>query len=55
MAPLTVPPPAFESVARALGLCPKDFEGSIALKEWANRNKDQKYVPLELLSAWGLL
>jgi hypothetical protein len=54
MGTLTVNPPTFETVAQALGLAPKDFEGSVALKEWANRNKDHKYVPLDLLGAWGL-
>src|SRR5271166_2604482 len=38
----TVSPPTFESVARALGLATEDFEGSIPLNEWANRNKEQK-------------
>jgi len=52
---LPVTPPTLESVAEALGLAPKDFKGSIPLKEWANRNKDHKYVPLDLLEAWGLL
>ncbi len=50
---LTITPPTFESVAQALGLDPKDFEGSIPLREWAQRNKDHKYVPLDLLEAWG--
>ncbi len=49
-----VTPPTFETVAQALGLAPEDFEGSIPLREWANRNKDHKYVPLDLLEAWGL-
>jgi hypothetical protein len=53
--PLTVSPPTFETVAQALGLAPKDFEGSVALKEWVNRNKDHKYVPLDLLEAWDLV
>jgi hypothetical protein len=26
---------------------------SAALKEWARANKDEKYVPSELLKAWG--
>ncbi len=51
---LVVSPPTFESVAQALGLVPEEFEGSIALREWVNRNKDHKYVPLDLLEAWGL-
>ena len=55
MSMLTVTPPTFELVAQALGLAPKDFEGSLPLKAWADRNKDHKYVPLDLLEAWGLL
>lgn len=54
MATLTVIPPTFETVAQALGLTAPEFEGSIPLREWANRNKDHKYVPLDLLEAWGL-
>jgi hypothetical protein len=55
MGALTATPPTFESVAQMLGLSPKDYGGSIPLKEWAKRNKDHKYVPLDLLEAWGLL
>ena len=54
MAVLIVTPPTFETVAQALGLTATEFEGSIPLREWANRNKDHKYVPLDLLEAWGL-
>ena len=44
---------AFDSLARSLKLSPEEYEGSIALKDWARQNKDQKYVPLELLRVWG--
>jgi hypothetical protein len=27
---------------------------SLPLKEWVRRNKDQKYVPTDLLKDWGL-
>jgi hypothetical protein len=33
---------------------PPEYEGSIPLQEWARKNKDQKYVPSNLLQAWGL-
>jgi hypothetical protein len=46
--------PTFESVAKALGLAPKDYEGSIPLREWAKRNRDHRFVPPDLLEAWGL-
>ena len=46
-------PTCFEDVASSLGLAVQDFESSIPLKEWVRRNKDQKYVPPDLLKAWG--
>jgi hypothetical protein len=45
---------SFEEVAKRLRLSPTEYEGSIQLKEWARKNKDQKYVPSNLLQAWGL-
>lgn len=53
---MTVPmagPTCFEEIAESLGLAVQDFEGSIPLKEWVRRNKDHKYVPPDLLKAWG--
>ena len=41
---------SFEEVVKKLRLSPSQYEGSIHLKEWARKNKDQKY----LLQAWGL-
>ncbi len=55
MGTLAVSPPTFESVAGALGLVPREFLDSIPLKEWVRRNKDHKYVPLDLLAAWGFV
>lgn len=49
-----VSPTSFEGIAKALGLSPGDFEGSVLLREWVVKNKDQKYVPQDLLQAWGL-
>ncbi len=46
---------SFEEVTRALRLTPIEFEHSTALKEWVLKNKDQKYVPLDLLLAWKLV
>ena len=45
---------SFEEVVKKLRLSPRDYEGSIQLKEWAQTNKDLKYVPSHLLKAWGL-
>ena len=44
---------AFELETKKLGLSPEDFAGSAVLKEWARKNKDQKFVPSDLLQAWG--
>ena len=43
----------FEHLAARLGLTPEEYEGSPALREWARRNKNERYVPPELLRAWG--
>ena len=46
---------SFEETASALKLAPEEYVNSPALKEWARRNKDQKYVPTDLLEAWGFI
>ena len=45
---------SFEEVVKKLRLSPSQYEGSIHLQEWARKNKDQKYVPSNLLRAWKL-
>jgi len=44
---------SFEKVVQALGLTPEQYLSSVALKEWVRSNKDEKYVPPDLLKAWG--
>jgi hypothetical protein len=44
---------SFERVVATLGLSPAEYVNSAELKEWVWRNKDHKYVPPELLAAWG--
>ena len=44
---------SFESEVKALGLSPEQYEGSSKLKTWVGKNKDHKYVPPNLLQAWG--
>jgi hypothetical protein len=46
-------PNSFEQVVRRLQLMPEQYVHSIALKDWVWRNKDQKYVPANLLKAWN--
>jgi hypothetical protein len=31
----------------------REYASSAALKEWVRKNKDHKYVPLDLLTIWG--
>ncbi len=44
---------SFETVVKTLGLRPDQYEHSAELKDWVKKNKDQKYVPQDLLRAWG--
>ncbi len=53
-----MPPPKaglteFEKVVKRLRLSVPEFGHSAALKNWARRNRTQRYVPSELLKAWG--
>jgi len=36
-----------------LGLASEEYEDSTMLREWAPKNKNDRYVPSELLQAWG--
>jgi hypothetical protein len=42
----------FEYIVRHLHLSPEEYATSAELKEWVRENKDQKYVPTELLEIW---
>ncbi len=44
---------SFDQVVRTLGLSPEQYKDSAVLKEWVRRNKDERYVPSDLLEAWG--
>jgi len=44
---------SFDHLVQILGLDPGEYEDSTELKEWVRRNKEQKYVPTELLKRWG--
>jgi hypothetical protein len=46
-------PTTFEETVQQLRLSPDQYENSESLREWARRHKDKKYVPLDLLEAWG--
>ena len=44
---------SFDAIVKSLGLSPHEYTGSAKLKDWVQKNKDQKYVPQDLLEAWG--
>jgi hypothetical protein len=44
---------SFERVVDSLKLSPEQYQTSTELREWVLRNKDHKYVPPELLKAFG--
>ncbi|HUJ94230.1 MAG TPA: hypothetical protein VLW84_03120 [Terriglobales bacterium] len=44
---------SFDHVVKILGLSPEEYANSLPLKEWVRQNKDEKYVPTDLLKAWG--
>ena len=44
---------SFESLVKRLKLAPHQYEDSKPLKEWVRANKNHKYVPQDLLKAWG--
>jgi hypothetical protein len=44
---------SFESVVKSLGLSPEQYESSTALRSWVQKNKNHKYVPQDLLEAFG--
>jgi hypothetical protein len=44
---------SFERVVDSLKLSPDQYQSSTELREWVLQNKDHKYVPPELLKAFG--
>ena len=48
-------PTSFEVMVRQLKSSEKEYRSSIPLKEWARKHKDSKYVPQDLLEAWGIV
>jgi hypothetical protein len=56
--PGTANPPSFsessfERVVDSLKLSPEQYQSSPALRQWVLQNKDHKYVPPDLLKAFG--
>ena len=46
-------PTSFERVVKELKLAPEEYTKSLTLKDWVSRNKNEKYVPSDLLKAFG--
>ena len=46
-------PASFDEVVENMGLSPAQYASSAELKEWVRANRGQKYVPIDLLTAWG--
>jgi len=46
---------SFDRVVAVLGIGPEQYKSSVRLKEWVRKNKDEKYVPSELLKHWGFV
>ena len=44
---------SFEEAVKKLKLQPDQYVGSTRLREWAQRNKNSKFIPESLLEAWG--
>jgi hypothetical protein len=40
-------------VVEELKLDPSEYASSLTLRDWVSRNKDQQYVPSDLLKAFG--
>jgi len=51
---VVVTPSAFEQQVQKLDLTPDQYQQSVRLREWARNNMNSKYVPEDLLKAWGL-
>ncbi len=45
----------FEQLAHRLKLTPDQYEGSQGLRAWAQKHKTWRYVPEDLLQAWGMI
>jgi hypothetical protein len=51
--PIVFSPSSFERIVRSLKISPEEYRSSPELKEWVRRNKDQRYVPTDLLKVFG--
>jgi hypothetical protein len=54
VAPIKPTVTEFERVVARLQLEPDQYIGSQQLREWAEKNKDIRYIPERLLKAWRI-
>jgi len=47
-------PSSFEEKVRTLGLKPAEYLSSTELRKWVTEKMNSRYVPSDLLKAWGL-
>ena len=52
--PVVATATSFEEAVKELQLQPDQYLHSTRLREWAQRNKNSKFIPESLLQAWGL-
>ncbi len=52
--PVPARPTQFEKMAKKLGLSEEQYLSSTTLRLWAEKNKSVRYIPSQLLKAWGL-
>lgn len=52
--PLKKSPTSFDSLIAELGMSAQECTSSPDVRQWVIRNKDDKYVPIEILEAFGL-
>lgn len=50
---LTPTIPEFEQFVHTLNLRPDQYVRSTRLRDWAQHNKNSKFIPEPLLEAWG--
>jgi hypothetical protein len=46
-------PSSFEQIVKELNISPEDYRSSPELREWVRLNKDDRYVPTEVLKVFG--
>jgi hypothetical protein len=46
-------PSSFEQIVRSFDCLQTSIFGSVQMREWVRKNKDQKYVSSDLFKAWN--